>query len=56
MNNKDKSDIQEIFKAAPIEIQRIATSVIDAEHLKIHLKRAHGIKEEIVYIVKELIK
>lgn len=56
MTNKDKTDIQEIFSTASGEVQRIVTSVIDAEHFKMHLKRAHGIKEEIVDIVKEIVK
>ncbi len=52
----EKKDIQDIFSAAPEEIQRIVSSVIDLEHLNIHYKRPPRIKEEIVEIVKEVIR
>jgi hypothetical protein len=56
MSDQDKKDILNIFSESPIEIQKIVSSVIDAEHLKIHQKKVHGIKEQISDIIREVIK
>ena len=56
MTSESKKDVQTIFKDAPVEIQRLVSSVIDLEHLNIHYKRPPRIKEEIIEIVKEVIR
>ncbi|MDD3592713.1 MAG: hypothetical protein PHO65_08730 [Sulfurovum sp.] len=56
MTAESKKDVQAIFRDAPVDIQRLVSSVIDLEHLNIHYKRPPRIKEEIVDIVKEVIK
>jgi hypothetical protein len=52
----EKKDVQDIFKDAPEEVQRLVSNIIDLEHLNIHYKRPPRIKEEIVEIVKEVIR
>lgn len=52
----EKKDVQDIYRDAPEEIQKLVSSVIDLEHLNIHYKRPPRIKEEIIDIVKEVIK
>ncbi len=56
MTSEAKRDVQTIFKDAPEEVQRLVSSVIDLEHLNIHYKRPPRIKEEIMDIVKEVIR
>ncbi len=51
-----KKDVQDIFREAPEEIQRLVSKIIELEHNNIHYKRPPRIKEEIMEIVKEVIK
>jgi len=50
-----KRDVQQIFRDAPDEIQRLVSSVIDLEHQNIHYKKPPKIKEDIIDIVKGVI-
>ncbi|MBV5330000.1 MAG: hypothetical protein JZU65_20635 [Chlorobium sp.] len=52
----EKNDVQAFFREAPKEIQDIVLGVIDIEHQNIHYKRPPKIKEEIIDLVRGVIK
>ncbi|MFZ3171656.1 MAG: hypothetical protein WA118_06710 [Carboxydocellales bacterium] len=56
MNDNLVKDPKEYLEKTSPDVQLLIKKVIDVEHAKLHMKNATGVKDEIIQIVREVIR